>query len=64
MYRVDTNSDGSVNLEGKERYKLPGQTGSYMFEIKKASDALVRRGFSWHTASQAVTRFLNGTDPW
>ena len=33
-------------------------------QIKKASDALVRRGFSWHTASQAVTRFLNGTDPW
>ena len=33
-------------------------------QIKKASDALVRRGFSWHTVSQAVTRFLNGTDPW
>ena len=38
MYRVDTNSDGSVNLEGKERYKLPGQTDSYMFEIEYAND--------------------------
>ena len=38
MYRVDTNSDGSVNLEGKELYKLPGQTDSYMFEIEYAND--------------------------
>ena len=38
MYRVDTNSDGSVNLEGKELYKLPGQTDSYMFEIEYADD--------------------------
>lgn len=38
MYRVDTNSDGSVNLEGKELYKLPGQTGSYMLEIEYAND--------------------------
>ena len=38
MYRVDTNSDGSVNLEGKELYKLPGQTDSYMFEIEYADN--------------------------
>ena len=38
MYRVDTNSDGSVNLEGKELYKLPSQTDSYMFEIEYAND--------------------------
>ena len=38
MYRVDTNSDGSVNLEGKELYKLPSQTDSYMFEIEYADN--------------------------
>ena len=41
MYRVDTNSDGSVNLEGKELYKLPSQTDSYMFEIEYANDCLL-----------------------
>ena len=32
-------------------------------QIKKASDALVRRGFSWQEVSQAVSRFLDGEEP-
>lgn len=32
-------------------------------QIKKASDALVRRGFSWQEVSQAVSHFLNGEEP-
>lgn len=39
MYRVDTNSDGSVNLEGQEWYKLPGQTGATWFSIGYYDDA-------------------------
>ena len=60
---LDTLPEAAEQIDRFLSSKLQGRDPDPR-EKKRLTDALVRRGFSWHTVSQAVTRFLNGTDPW